>query len=112
MGISKVVGMCTGNSCHNMLSLPLVTTTTTTNIIPTIYEILVGLLMLLLLTPWAIALLTALAALLDLLSCSHPRYPWFPLPSQMRWGWGFINSHKVFTHNQMYTVRLNVGYPP
>lgn len=67
MGISKVVGMCTGNSCHNMLSLPLVTTTTTTNIIPTIYEILVGLLMLLLLTPWAIAHLTALAAVLDLL---------------------------------------------
>jgi hypothetical protein len=57
-----------------MLSLPLVTTTTTTNIIPTIYEILLGLLMLLLLTPWAIALLTALAALPDLLSCSHPRY--------------------------------------
>ncbi len=77
MGISKVVGMCTGSSCHNILSLPLVTTTTTTNIIPTIYEILLGLLMLLLLTPWAIALLTALAALLDLLSCSHPRYEIF-----------------------------------
>jgi hypothetical protein len=77
MGISKVVGMCTGSSCHNILSLPLVTTTTTTSTIPTIYEILLGLLMLLLLTPWAIALLTALAALLDLLSCSHPRYEIF-----------------------------------
>jgi hypothetical protein len=77
MGFSKVVGMCTGSSCHNILSLPLVTTTTTTSTIPIIYEILLGLVMLLLLTPWAIALLTALAALLDLLSCSHPRYEIF-----------------------------------
>ncbi len=68
MGISRVLGMCTGSSCHNMPSLPLVTTTTTTtNTIPTIDEVLRGLLILLLLTPWAIAHLTALAAVLDLL---------------------------------------------
>jgi hypothetical protein len=43
MGISKVVGMCTGNSCHHMLSFLLVTTATTSNTIATIDEILLGL---------------------------------------------------------------------
>jgi hypothetical protein len=39
MGISRVVGMCTSNSYHNMLSL-LVTTATTNNTITTIDKIL------------------------------------------------------------------------
>jgi hypothetical protein len=67
MGISRVVGMCTGSSCHNVLSLLLVTTATTINTIARIHQILLGLLMLLLLTPRDIAHLTALATLLDLL---------------------------------------------
>ncbi len=67
MGISRVVEMCTGSSCHNMLSLLHVTTTTTINTMATIHEILLGLLMLLLLTPRDIAHLTALATLLNLL---------------------------------------------
>jgi hypothetical protein len=66
MGISMVLGMFTSNSCHNMLSL-LVTITTTSNTIATINEVLLGLLMLLLLTPWDIAHLTALAILFDFL---------------------------------------------
>jgi hypothetical protein len=66
MGINRVVGMCTSCSCHNMLSL-LVTTTITSNTIATFDEVLLGLLMLLLLTPWDIAHLIALTTLFDLL---------------------------------------------
>jgi hypothetical protein len=50
-----------------MLSLLHVTTATIINTMATIHEILLGLLMLLLLTPWDIAHLTALATLPDLL---------------------------------------------
>jgi hypothetical protein len=60
MGMCKVVGMC-----HNMLSFLLVTTTS--NTIAKIDEIPLGLLMLLLLMPWDIVHLIALATLFDLL---------------------------------------------
>jgi len=43
IGISRVVGMCTGSNYHNILSLLLVTITTTNNTIVTINEILLGL---------------------------------------------------------------------
>jgi flagellar biosynthesis protein FliQ len=67
MGINKVLGMCIGNSCHNMLSVLLVTTATTNNTITTIDKILVGMFMLILLTPWDISDLIAMATLFDLL---------------------------------------------
>jgi hypothetical protein len=66
MGIKRVVGMCTSDSCHNMLSL-LVTFATTSNTITTINEVLLRLFMLLLLTPWDIPHLTTLATLFNLL---------------------------------------------
>ncbi len=53
--------------CHNMLSFLLVTAATTSNTIAKIDEIPLGLLMLLLLMPWDIVHLTALATLFDLL---------------------------------------------
>jgi hypothetical protein len=67
MGISRVVGMCIGNSYHNMLSLLLITIATTNNTITTIDKILVGMFMLILLTPWDISDLIAMATLFDLL---------------------------------------------
>jgi hypothetical protein len=66
IGISRVVGMCTSRSCHNMLSF-LVTTATTSNTITIIDEVLLGLLVLLLLTPWDIAHLTTLTTLFDII---------------------------------------------
>ncbi len=66
MRINRVVGMCTGSNCHNMLSL-LVTIAITNNTIAIINEILFRLLMLLLLMPWDIAHLIALTTLLDFL---------------------------------------------
>jgi hypothetical protein len=70
MGINKVVGMCTSNSYHNMISF-LVTTTITNNTIAIINEILFRLLMLLSLTQWDIAHFIALTTLLDLFQSSH-----------------------------------------
>ncbi|CAK9224111.1 unnamed protein product [Sphagnum troendelagicum] len=58
MGISKVVGMCTCSSCHNMLPSISFTTATISNTIATIDKILFGLFMLLILMPWDIVAVT------------------------------------------------------
>ncbi|CAK9272421.1 unnamed protein product [Sphagnum jensenii] len=52
------MGMCTCSSCHNMLSSISFTTTTISNTIVTIDEILFGLFVLLILMPWDIVAVT------------------------------------------------------